>query len=55
MTYKELYFKLYARMCDAIEALDNHNHIEARDILAKATIETEELILEAEDDILNDK
>ena len=48
--YKELYFKLYAVMADAIDELQERNNVEkAVEILINAHIEAEEIHMEDED------
>lgn len=48
--YRELYYKLFAAMADAVEALERNEPAGARNALIAAMQEAEETILSAEDD-----
>lgn len=48
--YKELYFKLFAVMADAVEALEKGDADYARKILIAAEQEAEEIYLSAGDE-----
>ena len=45
--FKELYYKLFAALADAVEALENGDPLLARDILIAAQQEAEERYIEA--------
>ena len=46
--YKDLYFKLYAVMADAVEALENNEPLAAKKALIAAMREAEEIVISAE-------
>lgn len=45
--YRELYYKLFAAMADAVEALEKGDPLQARDILIAAQQKAEERVLDA--------
>ena len=48
--YKDLYFKLFAVMADAVEALETGDAEYAKTILIAAEQEAEEIVISAEDE-----
>ena len=46
--YKDLYFKLFAVMADAVESLENNEPLAAKKVLIVAMREAEEIVLSAE-------
>lgn len=46
--YKDLYYKLFAVMADAVESLENNEPIAARKTLIAAMQEAEEIVISAE-------
>lgn len=46
--YKDLYFKLYAVMADAVESLENDEPLAAKKVLIAAMREAEEIVISAE-------
>ena len=46
--YKNLYFKLFAVMADAVESLENNEPLAAKKVLIAAMREAEEIVLSAE-------
>ena len=46
--YKDLYFKLYAVMADAVESLENDEPLAAKKGLIAAMREAEEIVISAE-------
>ena len=49
MDYKPLYFKLFAAMADAVEAIEAQNYGQAREILIAAQLAAEEAYISAEE------
>lgn len=47
--YKELYFRLFAAAANAVEALENLNFGQAKDILIRAQQDAEEACIGSED------
>ena len=46
--YKDLYFKLYAVMADAVESLENDEPLAAKKVLIAAMREAEEIVISAQ-------
>lgn len=46
--YKDLYFKLYAVMADAVESLEHNEPLAAKKVLIAAMREAEEIVISAE-------
>ena len=46
--FKELYFKLFAVMADAVESLENNEPLAAKKVLIAAMREAEEIVISAE-------
>ena len=47
MLYKQLYYRLFNALTDAIECIETNDMIRARDILIRAQQETEEIYMDA--------
>ena len=47
--YKDLYYKLFAVMADAVESLENNEPIAAKKVLLAAMRDAEEIVISAED------
>ena len=47
--YRDLYYKLFAVIADAVESLENNEPIAARKVLIAATQEAEEIVISAEE------
>ena len=48
--YRDLYYKLFAVMADAVESLEHEEPIAARKMLVAAMQEAEEIVVAAEGD-----
>lgn len=48
--YKDLYYKLFAVIADAVESLENNEPLAAQKTLVAAMREAEELVLSAENE-----
>ena len=46
--YKDLYYKLYAVMANAVESLENNEPLAAKKVLIAAMREAEEIVIFAE-------
>ena len=46
--YKNLYFKLFAVMADAVESLENNEPLAAKKVLIAAMREAEEIVISTE-------
>lgn len=46
--YKDLYYKLFAVMADAVESLENNEPLAAKKVLIAAMREAEEIIVSTE-------
>ena len=49
VNYQKLYFRLFAAVADAVEALEQNKSERAKELLIRAQQETEELYLSAEE------